>query len=151
MTRELRTEWLYDLTATLDMDNLHKIGDFGGGQRTIYPVTGGTVEGPHIRGVVLPFGADFLVWRTDNVGVLDVRAIIRTDDGAEIYAFYPGLNHQESLGPFGDLSVGERYFRTTPRFETSAEKYRWLNRILAVGVGWSDQPGTVSYSVYAVL
>ena len=43
------------------------------------------------------------------------------------------------------------YFRTTPRFETGAEQYRWLNRILAVGVGWIDKPGTVSYKVYAVL
>jgi hypothetical protein len=76
---------------------------------------------------------------------------MRTDDGAEIYAFYPGLSHQQSLGPFGDLPAGARYFRTTPRFETSAEKYLWLNRILAVGVGWSDRPGTVSYRVFAIL
>jgi len=151
MTKELRTEWLYDLTATLDTDNIHQIGDFGGGERIIYPVTGGTVEGPHIRGEVLPFGADFALHRADKVSVLDVRAIIRTDDGAEIYAFYPGLNHQQSLGPFGELPAGENYFRTTPRFETSAEKYLWLNRILAVGVGRLDRPGTVSYRVYAIL
>jgi len=151
MTKELRTEWLYDLTATLDMDNIHQIGDFGGGQRVIYPVTGGTVEGPHIRGEVLPFGADFAVIRTDNVPVLDVRVIIRTDDEADIYVYYPGLSHSQSLGPYGELPAGERYFRTTPRFETGAEKYQWLNRILAVGVGWSDRPGTVSYRVYAVL
>ncbi|MCL4232710.1 MAG: DUF3237 family protein [Dehalococcoidia bacterium] len=149
MTGELRTEWLYDLSATTAP--WHDIGDFGGGKRRIVPVTGGRVEGPHLSGDVLPFGADFFVERTDDVRVLDVRAIVRTGDGAEIYTFYPGLYHGQSLGPFGDLPEGERYFRTTPRFETGSEKYAWLNRILAVGVGWVELPDTVRYKVYAVL
>ncbi len=151
MPGELRTEWLYDLRATIDMDNIHEIGDAGAGRRMIYPITGGRVEGPHICGDVLPFGADFAVQRTDGVAVLDVRALLRTDDGAEIYAFYPGHVHQQSLGPFGDLPAGENYFRTTPRFETSSEKYAWLNRIIAVGVGWGEPPNVVAYKVYAVL
>jgi hypothetical protein len=151
MLGELRTEWLYDLRATLDMENIHEVGDSGSGGRTIYPITGGRIEGRHISGDLLPFGADFALWRTDGVGVLDIRALLRTDDGAEIYVSYPGLSHDHSLGPLGELAPGERYFRTTPRFETSAEKYTWLNRIFAVGVGWFEPPNTVAYKVYAVL
>lgn len=151
MKGELRTEWLFDLHATVDAVNAYQVGDFGGGMRTIYPVTGGTVDGPRLRGKVMPFGADFMVARADKVNVLDVRAVIRTEDGADIYAFYPGLLHQDSLGPLAKTPADGMYFRTTPRFETGAEQYRWLNRILAVGVGWIDQPGTVSYKVYAVL
>lgn len=109
---DLKTVLLYEMTATVNMD-WHRTGDGGRGQRVIVEVTGGTFEGPHMRGEVLPFGADFAIARTDDVGELDVRALLRTDDGAEIYAFYPGLNHQLSLGPLGDLAEGERYFRTT--------------------------------------
>lgn len=151
MNGELRTEWLYDLRATIDMENIHEIGDMGRGRRVIYPVPGGTIEGPHIRGSVLAFGADFAVTRTDGVGALDIRAIVRTDDGAEIYADYPGLNHDQPLGPLGALPEGEAYFRTTPRFETGSEKYSWLNRIFAVGVGWFEPPNVVAYKVYAIL
>ena len=35
------------------------------------------------------------------------------------------------------------YFRTLPRFETSAEAYAFLNRIVAVGVGEARPDGAV--------
>ncbi len=148
---ELRTELLFEMTATLNMDHWHAIGDIRRGERLIVEVTGGTFAGAHLRGEVLPFGADFAVCRTDGVTELDVRVILRTDDGAEIYAFYPGLNHQESLGPLGELPEGERYFRTMPRFETGAEQYQWLTRIVSIGVQQPSERGAVAYRVYAVL
>jgi hypothetical protein len=43
------------------------------------------------------------------------------------------------------------YFRTTPYFETSSDKYAWLNKIVAVGVGQLDlSKGWVGYKVYEV-
>ena len=46
---------------------------------------------------------------------------------------------------------GDYYFRTTPYFETSSEKYAWLNKIVAVGVGQADlSKGWVGYKVYEV-
>lgn len=147
---ELKSEFLFELTATLNTDR-HQIGDGGRGTRGIIEVTGGSFEGPHLRGEVLPFGADFLTVRSDGVAELDVRIILRTDDGAEIYMTYLGLSHTQSLGPYGAPGEGERYFRTTPRFETGAEQYQWLNQILAVGVGQPSEPGMVRYLVYAIL
>jgi len=35
------------------------------------------------------------------------------------------------------------YFRTLPTFETSAEKYAFLNRIITVGVGEARPNGAV--------
>jgi hypothetical protein len=35
------------------------------------------------------------------------------------------------------------YFRTVPRFETSAENYAFLNRIIAIGVGETRPDGAV--------
>lgn len=148
---ELNAEFLFEMTATLNTDAVQDVGDAGAGRRSIVEVTGGTFEGPHMRGKVLPFGADWVMRRTDGVSQLDVRITLLTDDGATIFMHYPGLLHTDSLGPLGDLPDGERYFRTTPRFETGAEQYRWLNRILAVGVGQPSEPGMVRYRIYAVL
>ena len=41
------------------------------------------------------------------------------------------------------------YFRTTPLFETGAQKYRWLNRLVAVGVGKRTAGGMVT-DVFAI-
>ena len=68
----LKTELLFDLTGSINTD-VHDIGDGGRGQRMIVEVTGGTFEGPHLRGQVLPFGADWVVTRSDGVWALDVR------------------------------------------------------------------------------
>ncbi len=48
-----------------------------------------------------------------------------------------------------EVDPDDYYFRTTPMFETSAEQYLWLNKIVAVGVGRLTPDG-VAYSVYAV-
>jgi hypothetical protein len=41
-------------------------------------------------------------------------------------------------------------FRTTPVFETSSEKYGWINRIVAVGVGKLSK-NKVIYKIYMIL
>ena len=68
-------------------------------------------------------------------------------DGALIYMSYPGIGHRNSLGPLGDLEEGELYFRVTPRFETAAEQYRWLNGLVSVGVfgGFRDETSHREY------
>jgi hypothetical protein len=42
------------------------------------------------------------------------------------------------------------YFRMNPMFETSAEKYDWINRIIAVGAGDRRSDGPI-YSIFEVL
>jgi hypothetical protein len=41
------------------------------------------------------------------------------------------------------VDPGSYYFRTLPRFETSAEKYAFVHRIIAVGVGEARPDGAV--------
>lgn len=147
---EVRTEFLMELRATLN-ERVYQVGDGGGGSRTVVTVSGGTFEGPHLRGTIEPVGGDWLVRGSEGVVHLDVRAVLVTDDGAEIHLTYGGRRHQQSLGPLGDLAEGELYFRAQPLFETGDERYAWLNRIVAVASGGSDGPGTVNYRVHAVL
>jgi hypothetical protein len=80
----------------------------------------------------------WLLVRRDGAGQLDVRITIKTDDEALIYMRYEGILAGEALPRvLGGEAVppAEYYFRTTPYFETSSQKYAWLNKIVAVGVG----------------
>ncbi len=61
------------------------------GTRQIFDVTGGRFEGPGLNGSVVASGADWILVGGDGVGRLDVRATLRTDDGALVYVKYPGV------------------------------------------------------------
>jgi uncharacterized protein DUF3237 len=125
-----------------------KLGTVPHGTRSIVPVAGGDFEGPRLRGKVLPGGGDWLLLRPDGVLELDLRITLETDDHALIYMKFQGLRH----GPaevIAALGRGERvdpasyYFRTLPAFETSTDKYAFLNRIITVGVGEAGPDGAV--------
>ena len=64
-------------------------------------------------------------------------------DGHLIYVYNRGIFH-------GGTDGGDLYLRTTPYYETASEKYGWMNRIVAVGVG-TFAPSRVSYKVYEIL
>ncbi len=134
---ELKSEHLCSIVA--ELGEAQEIGSGPHGVRRIIPVTGGRIEGPEIKGEVLPFGADWLLVRPDGVIELDVRITIRTDDDELVYAYYRGIV---------DMSQG--YFRTTPIFETGSDKYSWLNKIVCVGVGRRLED-KVEYEVYRIL
>jgi len=133
----LKSELLFDMTATLEAPQ--QVGATHEGGRSIFYATGGTIKGPKVNGTVLPGGGDWFRMRSDGIGELDVRATFKTDDGALVYTHYKGV-----------LNPTTGYFRTTPRFETSSEKYQWLTKLVAVGVGKAGQ-NAVSYQVYHIL
>ena len=152
---DVKTEFLFDLKADVDWAGALDVGNTPQGMRSIFSVTGGTLEGPKIKGVVLPGGGDWPIRRPDGAVVLDVRIAFRTDDGHIIYAYYRGLSTIQ-MDMLGRILMGEvvdpseYYFRTTPVFETASEKYGWLNRVVAVGIG-QVLPAGVAYKVYAIL
>ena len=103
---------------------------------------------------MLPGGGDWVLVRKDGVSQLDVRITLRTDDGALIYVTYRGISTmtpemRQRILKGEVVNPSEYYFRTTPVFETAAEKYAWLNKLVAVGVGRRTRTG-VEYSVYAI-
>ena len=125
-----------------------KFGAVPHGVRTFVPVTGGDFEGPRLRGKVLPGGGDWLLLRPDGVLELDLRVTLETDDHALIYLTFQGLRHGPSdaiaaLGRGEIVDPARYYFRTVPRFETSAESYAFLNRIVTVGVGEARPDGAL--------
>jgi len=138
---ELRSKLLFRMWA--DLAEAQDVGAAPHGHRRIYYVTGGAFEGPAVRGEVLPGGGDWLILRSDGAGELDVRATLRTDDGHLIYTYYRGILR-------GQPDTADFYFRTAPFYETASEKYGWLNRIVAVGVG-TVEPHRVSYNVFEIV
>ena len=103
---------------------------------------------------MLPGGADWQVIRADGVAELDARYTLETEDRALIYVRNFGYRH----GPaevIQRLAAGEPvdpalyYMRTTPRFETGAERYQWLNRIVCVATG-ARRAAAVELEVFEV-
>ncbi len=110
------------------------------GRRRIVSILGGTVEGPGIKGRVVPGGADWQLIQPDGFSELDTRYTIETDKGQLVYVQNGGIRHA-TPDVMQKLNAGERvdpalvYFRTVPRFETSAPDLQWLTRTVFVGVG----------------
>jgi hypothetical protein len=138
--QKLEYELLYKINLSLEAGV--ELGKTPLGKRVIYSVTGGTFEGPKLKGKIRPTGDDWLV-RIDSVTTkLDVRLLLETDDGQLISNTYTGIVHNN---PDGTV-----YWRITPLFETSSKKYGWLNYLIAVGVGTFGKGGGVTYEVYAI-
>ncbi len=148
----LRSQFLMQMSA--ELEDSQQLGETPVGGRRIVYVKRGEFSGPDLKGQVLPGGGDWVLVRRDGVSQLDVRITLRTDDGALIFVSYRGIStlapevRQRILkGEVVDPS--EYYFRTAPFFETASEKYAWLNKLVAVGVGRRTRTGVV-YSVYAI-
>ena len=126
------------------------------GGRRVYPVSGGSFEGSRLNGTVSPLiGSDLLLVRTDGTFQQDVRLLLVTGDDAQILMTYRGVRRASaevdqrlSRGDIVDRS--EYYLRTTPYFETSSERYGWLNSIVAVAQG-GRVPGGVIYEIHEIL
>ncbi len=148
---DIKLEKLF--TIALDVPEVQDLGATPYGVRRIARVAGGSFEGPKLKGKVLG-GGDWIVMRNDGALQLDVRQTLETDDKHLIYMTYKGFRH----GPkdvIDRLNKGEAvdpslyYFRTTPYFETSSDKYGWLNRICSIATGERKASGP-TYHVFEV-
>ena len=98
------------------------------GKRTIIPITGGTFEGPKLKGTIINGGADYQL-NTETRTELEAIYCIRTDDGINIHVRNKGIIYN------GKDTEGNPtfYFRAAPTFEAPADsKYAWLNNALFV-------------------
>ncbi|MCF2528970.1 DUF3237 domain-containing protein [Yinghuangia soli] len=124
------------------------IGHGAGEVTEFVPITGGTVDGPRLRGKVLPGGGDWCDKRGE-VYQLDARYLLEADDGAVIDITNRGYYHEEDpASPArhdGDLEVAEPgiYYRTSPVFRTDAPAHLWLARTVFVGYARGDDSEVV--------
>ncbi len=117
------------------------IGEVPHGLRRIVAITGGTVAGPQMNGTVVPnSGADWQLIQPDGFSELDTRYTLQTDKGELVYVQNVGIRHAPPE-VMKRLNAGEVvdpklvYFRTVPKFETTAPGLQWLTRHVFVGIG----------------
>ena len=117
------------------------IGQVPHGLRRIVAITGGSVRGPMMNGVVVPnSGADWQMIQPDGFSELDTRYTLQSDKGELVYVQNAGVRHAPPE-VMKRLNAGEIvdpklvYFRTVPKFETNAPGLQWLSRSVFVGVG----------------
>ena len=150
----IQTRELFQLT--LKVPSIVDLGQTPKGIRKIARVTGGEFHGERIKGTVHEGpGGDWMLLRPDGVLNLDVRITLETDDQQLIFMSYQGVRHgpqevMDRLGRGESVDPKEYYFRMVPSFETSSEKYAWLNKIVCVATGRRDASGP-TYHVYEVL
>ena len=136
MEPALQTRYVFTVTA--HVGGVTSAGDIGTGVRRIIPITGGEVKGKDVNGKVCAFGADFQIIRPNELIELEAKYAFETDAGAVIYVENKGIR----FGPIELLQKLKRgepvdpkliYFRTVPKFETGAARYRWLMESLFIG------------------
>ncbi len=139
---------------TVNVGTVQLIGDTGTGTRRIIPLLGGTFNGPALRGIILPGGADSQLIKKDGVADIDARYCLQTDDDALIYISNKGIR-VASEDVLTKLSNGEQvdpdtyYFRTIPVFETAKGKYDWLMQSLFIAKGIRN-PDNVVIQVWKI-
>ena len=120
-------EFALQLRVTLDA--AYSVGETQHGRRTVIPITGGTFEGPGLKGTIINGGADYQL--ANAAGRTEIEAIysIRTDDGVYIHVRNRGI----ICSGKDDSGRPSFYFRAAPQFEAPADsRYAWLNNALFV-------------------
>lgn len=116
------------------------VGQLPTGMRRIIDITGGSFEGPQLKGKVLPGGADWQIIREGGFTDIDARYTLRTEDGDLIYVSNVGIRHADPavmkrLNAGETVDPSEIYFRAVPKFETAAPDLQWLMRSIFVATG----------------
>jgi hypothetical protein len=153
MAPALQTKYVFSLAIKVGAPIV--AGDFGYGMRRIIPIIGGELRGEGIKGTIFPYGADFQIIRPNGFTELEAKYAFQLDDGAIVYIENIGIRFgpKEMLDRIANGEIVDPaliYFRTVPKFETGAEKYRWLMENLFVGVG-ARYPDRVEIDVHQVL
>lgn len=135
---DYRMEYLFSYRTKMHGHDV--MGPCPGGFRFNGYILEGEVEGPRLKGRFRPNGGgDFVTLRPDGICLLDVRAVIETEDGALISLAEPGMDDfgedgyerfLEGVSPPDPIRM-----HTQPRFTTAHADYLWLNRLFCVGIG----------------
>ena len=81
----------FALQLKVTLSEAYSCGETQHGRRTIIPITGGTFEGPNIKGTIVNGGADYQI--ANSAGRTELEAIycIKTDDGVYIHIRNRGI------------------------------------------------------------
>ena len=139
----------YVVELKVKCEGAYQVGQTSHGNRFVIPIVGGTFEGPQMKGIILPGGADYQLQDAEH-GRTEVEAIysIQTDDGVNIHIRNRGLIYtgtDENGNP-------QFYFRTSPQFEAPQDsKYARLNNAIFVcQPNLNDPNGLICLKIWKV-
>ena len=120
-------EFALQLRVTLDA--AYTVGEPQHGRRTVIPITGGTFEGPLLKGTIINGGADYQMANAEGRTQIEAIYSIKTDDGVYIHVRNRGIicsgKDAEGRPTF--------YFKAAPQFEAPIDsRYAWLNNAIFV-------------------
>jgi len=120
----------FAMQLRVKIDNAYTVGETDHGRRIVIPITGGTFEGPLLKGTILAGGADYQLANAEGTRTeLEAIYSIRTDDDVYIHVRNKGLvcdGKDEQGNPY-------YYFKAAPQFEAPKNShYAWLNNALFV-------------------
>lgn len=126
-----KMEHMWDATVTVADPMI--LGESKHGLRLIWPITGGTFEGPKIRGIVVPGGEDWQLKRPDGDMELYARYLLKTHDGHLIQVINRVLMHSPS--------EGNPYVRSVIDLEAPNDSpYSYLNHAVFLGTLTQPEP-----------
>lgn len=120
----------FALQLKVTLGDAYSCGETQHGRRTIIPITGGTFEGPTIKGTIINGGADYQIANTAiNRTELEAIYCIKTDDGVNIHVRNRGI----IMSGKDEKGNPTFYFKAAPQFEAPVDsKYAWLNNSIFV-------------------
>lgn len=115
-------------TVDLELQPPTMIGDGPSGKRMIVDIAAMQLRGERLNAELEGRAAADWLTIGANVARIDVRATLRTRDGALLYLQYRGRSDVTH-------GIGSAPIIVAPTFETSDERYLWLNAVQAIGKG----------------
>lgn len=129
-------------------------GIVDGKRKRFIPITGGSMDGPRLKGEVLAGGGDWQSIHNDGLTEIFARYSLKAQDGVIIGITNPGVRVASAdvtrrIAAGEDVPPNEYYFRSTPVFDVADGAYSWLRRKVFVGRG-IRKPDHVLLDVYEV-
>ncbi len=126
------------------------------GDRLCWQVSSATLRGPRIDARLAAPGVDWIRLDADGTRRQDLRAQLRTGDGALILLRYDvgliraGEPFRAALAAGDATAFEDQYMRIAPQFEVGPGPYAWLAQSLFLGRGRLSGPKAIEYEIYRV-
>lgn len=132
----------YAFTIALSLTGAHFLKPSGmGAVRAAVYAAEGTIEGPLIKGKVVPMsGGDWPLVRPNGVIDFDARYLLELEDGTIVYLQSRGYRWANSdevaerMARNEPADHGEYYMRVCPKFDVPEGPHDWLGKYVFVGV-----------------
>jgi len=151
-----RLEYAFSIAITLSRPYFLKPTNMGATRAAVYAAEG-TIEGPGIKGKVVPMsGGDFPLVRPDGVIDFDARYLLELDDGTIIYLQNRGFRWAytaeaaERMARNEPADPSEYYMRVSPKFDVPEGPHDWMSKHVFVGVA-EKVPGANRIHYFKVL